>query len=298
MRQGDKTDGRGGGVGRRGGGSGAGGGDRRRGGGSVGGRVWLLAGAVVILLPLLLLVVWVFVGRWPWPELIPQTFSLRAPEELFDPQSKALSVLGSSVGLSVLVALVALAVSLPAARVLALARFRGKGLVQFAVLLPVIVPATAFAMGVHSLFIPLRLNDTLTGVIIVHTIVCLPYTVSILTQVAQATGDRLEAQARTLGASPLQALLHITIPTAMPGIISSACMAFIVSFSQYFVTLLIGGGRVMTYALFLFPYVHSGDRSMAAGYGLVFVLASLLVFVIFDRLTRRFYKLDAVTFYG
>jgi putative spermidine/putrescine transport system permease protein len=75
-------------------------------------------------------------------------------------------------------------------------------------------------------------------------------------------------------------------------------MAFIVSFSQYFITMLIGGGRVVTFAMMLFPYVSSGDRTMAAAWSLVFVLASLLVFVLFDWLVRRYYKLDDVNFYG
>jgi putative spermidine/putrescine transport system permease protein len=261
-------------------------------------KALIYVGYAVIIIPLVVLLIWVFAGRWPWPELLPSTFSLRTVTSLFGASSKALPVLGSSVAISGVVALLSIAVSLPAARVLVLADFRGKRLLQYAVLLPVIVPATAFAMGVHLLFIPLKLNDSLVGVILIHVILCLPYTVRILTQVTEATGDRLESQARLLGASPWDTLIHITVPGAMPGIVSSACMAFIVSFSQYFVTLLIGGGRVVTYAMFMFPFINGGDRSMAAVYSAVFIVAAMLVFILFDRLTRRYYKLDNIVFYG
>jgi putative spermidine/putrescine transport system permease protein len=261
-------------------------------------RAYLYVGYALVVIPIIVLTIWVFIGRWAWPDLIPQVFSLRAINELFGPHAKALNVLGSSILLSTVVALVAILVSLPAARVLALAQFPGKRFLQYAVLLPVIVPATAFAMGVHILFIPLGLSDTVVGVLLIHIILCLPYTVRILTEVTQATGDSLEMQAFTLGASNFKTFVEITIPTAMPGIVSSACMAFIVSFSQYFVTLLIGGGRVMTYALFMFPYISSGDRSIAAGYSVVFIISSMAVFIIFDQLARRYYHIEDVVFFG
>jgi putative spermidine/putrescine transport system permease protein len=252
----------------------------------------------IVIIPLLVLIIWSCAERWPWPHLLPESYTARALLDVLAPHSQALSVLVSSVALSAAVALCSVAISLPAARALALRRFRGQGLLRFAVFLPVIVPATAFAMGIHPLFVQIGLRDSLLGVLIVHVILCLPYTVRILTDVCEATGEHLEAQARLLGASPLKTFLHVTLPMAAPGLISSLCMAFIVSFSQYFATMLIGGGRVVTFALFLFPYISGGDRTVAAAYSLLFVLASLLVFVLFDWLVRRYYRIDDVTFYG
>ena len=59
-------------------------------------------------------------------------------------------------------------------------------------------------------------------------------------------------------------------------------MAFIISYSQYFTTLLVGGGRVRTLALVLVPYIQSGDRSLSAVYAAVFVLSAVLVFALFE----------------
>jgi putative spermidine/putrescine transport system permease protein len=261
-------------------------------------RLLIICAFALIVLPLAVLIVWSVAGRWPWPGLLPQSYTARAFAELVAPHGRALGVLASSVALSAVVAACSSAVSLPAARALALRRFRGRRLLDFAVFLPVIVPTTAFAMGIHPLFMRVGLRDSLLGVLLVHIILCLPYTVRILTDVCEATGERLEAQARLLGASPLQGFFHITLPLAAPGLISALCMAFIVSFSQYFATMLIGGGRVVTFAMFLFPYISGGDRTMAAAYSLVFVLASLLVFMLFDWLVRRYYDIEDVTFYG
>jgi putative spermidine/putrescine transport system permease protein len=209
-----------------------------------------------------------------------------------------MAVLGSSMALSAVVAILAIAVSLPAARALTLRDFRGRKLLQFAVFLPVIVSSTAFAMGIHPLLVQLGVHDSLAGVLVVHVILCLPYTVKILCDVCAGTGERLEVQGRVLGASPARVFLHITFPMVAPGLVSSLCMAFIVSFSQYFVTMLVGGGRVVTFAMFLFPYISSGDRTMAAVYSLIFIAASLLVFLLFDWLVKRYYNIEDVTFYG
>ena len=65
-------------------------------------------------------------------------------------------------------------------------------------------------------------------------------------------------------------------------------MSYILSFSQYFLTLLIGGGAVRTFATVMFPYLSGGDRTIAAAYGISFILATFVVFLIFEWLLRRF----------
>ena len=64
-------------------------------------------------------------------------------------------------------------------------------------------------------------------------------------------------------------------------------MSYILSFSQYFLTLLIGGGAVKTLALTMFPYLASGDRTIASAYGVVFMVATLAVFLLFEVLLKR-----------
>ncbi|MBQ3109040.1 MAG: ABC transporter permease, partial [Clostridia bacterium] len=88
----------------------------------------------------------------------------------------------------------------------------------------------------------------------------------------------------------LRTLFSVTIPQLLPGILSSMSMAFILSYSQYFTTLLAGGGRVRTLALVLVPYIQSGDRSLSAIYSVVFIGSALLVFFIFEALLHRTLK--------
>ena len=130
----------------------------------------------------------------------------------------------------------------------------------------------------------LNLADTLAGVVVVHVITALPYTVSILTDVTQACGKNLEEQAAVLGAPPAQAFLHGTLPALAPGLLSAGSMAFAISYSQYFTTLLLGGGQVRTLSLVMVPYIQSGDRTLASLYALLFVGSALAVFAVLEGL--------------
>lgn len=44
----------------------------------------------------------------------------------------------------------------------------------------------------------------------------------------------------------------------------------LVSLSQYLITFLVGGGRVVTIPILLFPFAGSGDPTIAAVYTLMF----------------------------
>lgn len=241
-----------------------------------------------ILFPLAIIAIWSWVGRWSWPHLLPENLSLRGIEELFGGYSGALQTLGSSVLLSFTVAVLAVIIGTMTARALVFYEFPGKSAIQFGTILPIIIPSTVFAMGIHVLFIKIGLADTILGVIIVHLICALPYTIKIMTDITAAFGQKLEEQAAVLGATPAQVMTTVTLPALIPGLVSSACMAYIISFSQYFLTLIIGGGNVKTFSLVMVPYLQNGDRTIASAYSLVFVISTLLVFVIFELAVRRF----------
>lgn len=240
-----------------------------------------------VLLPLGVVVAWAFTSSWPWPDLLPQSFSERGLAEIFAPTQKLAHVLAQSVGVALAVAALSTLVASLAARALTHHRFFGREAFRFATVLPFLIPTTVFAMGVQVAFIRAGLAGTVAGVVLAHTIVALPYAMTIMTDVTEAAGTRLEEQARVLGAGPFSTLVHVQLPLLLPGVLSASAMSYILSFSQYFLTLLIGGGAVKTLALTMFPYLASGDRTIASAYGVVFMVATLAVFLLFEVLLKR-----------
>ena len=250
-------------------------------------KLFLYLVLFTILAPMVILLLWAFVSRWPWPNLLPEAYSLRAIKEIFAPYAKVFSTLFSSILLSLTVAILSVIVATMTARALTLYDFMGKGLIDFLSIAPNLVPATVFAMGTHVVFIRMSLADTVLGVIIVHLIYTLPYSINIMRDLTKSIGVQMELQAYVLGASPLKSFIYITLPLLTPGIMASIIMAYITSFSQYFITLLIGGGKVKTFSVLMVPFIAKGDRSLGSAYALVFVISTLLVFIIMDKIIKR-----------
>lgn len=264
----------------------------RAGGGRTPSKLWarafLAVHLAVVAIPLVVIATWAFSASWPWPNLLPRALTTRgAALVLSGSQGVGLDVIGGSIGIALASAALATLAAGLAARALCCHVWRGRRVLECSTLLPFLVPSTVFAMGVQVAFIRMGLAGTVGGVILAHAIVSLPYATAIMVDVTRGAGTRLEQAARTLGAGWPATLWHVTLPGLAPGIVSAMSMGYILSFSQYFLTLLIGSGKVKTFALVLFPYLSGGDRTVAGAYGLAFIVITLAVFALFELLLHK-----------
>jgi putative spermidine/putrescine transport system permease protein len=238
---------------------------------------------VAILAPLVPILIWAFSGRWLYPHLLPEELSLRAWKYVFSPASKAGEAALKGGVIAIVATLLSLLIGIPAGRALGLHNFRGKGLVQFLILAPVIVPGLAVLMGIHVAFIRLGLAGNLVGVTLAHLIGTTPYVVMVMSSVFSNYDPEFEEQARTLGAGPMRTFMHVTLPTIFPGLLVAGMFAFIISWGQYIVTLLISGGQVITVPLLLVNFANSSDKPVTAALCLVFLAPSILIIIITSK---------------
>ena len=275
------------------------GGTQRAGRGRLLARLIVAAQILLALVPTFIIAVWAFADAWPWPDALPQAFSTRGVDlVLSGGAGGGLDSLLLSIGIGLASAALSTLVGAMAARAIALHSWRGRTAFEFITFLPFLVPATVLAMGVQIVFIRIGLAGSVFGVVLVHSIVSLPYAVAIMIDITRATGTRMEEAARTLGARWPVVLTHITAPSLLPGIISSMTMCYIISVSQYFLTLLVGSGKVRTFALVLFPYLTGGDRTVAGAYGLTFLVTTFAIFFASEVLLRRLRALDSAELYA
>lgn len=233
--------------------------------------------------PFIPLAIWSFGKVWFYPDLLPQQFSLSAWQYALSDTSGVLDSLLLSTGISLVVTLVSLFVGVPAGRVLGLHQFPGKSIVELFLLAPVIVPGIAVVLGIHSVFISIGLNNTVAGVILVQLIPTVPYVVFVMAAVFANHNASYEAQARCLGATALQTFRHVTLPAILPGLMVGALFAFLVSWSQYILTLTIGGGRVITLPLLLFNFATSGRNELTGAIGLIYLVPGIAVLIVSSR---------------
>ncbi|CAN5745119.1 ABC transporter permease subunit [soil metagenome] len=236
-----------------------------------------------LLLPLLPILVWAVSGQWRYPALVPTELSMRALALLGSSGSGFFEALRNSAVIATTVAVVAGGIGLSAGRALGLYDFRGKRAVQFAMLAPVIVPGLAVTLGIHVLFIRYGLTNTIAGIVLVHLIPTIPYVTLVMSSVYANYDIAYEQQARVLGARPSQVLRHVTLPRVFPGLAVAMLFAFLISWSEYILTLLIGGGRVRTLPILLFSFLGGSDTAVIAALSLAFIGPSLVLLVVTSR---------------
>lgn len=247
--------------------------------------ILILLGVVAPLVPL---IIWSVAHRWFFPAVLPPEWSWRAWRYVFSPASQVGQAMVNSLVVATAVTLLSALIGLPAGRALGLYHFRGKTAVLFLILAPAIMPAIAIALGLHIAFLRVGLADSHLGVVLAHLVPVLPYMVLSLTSVFANYDADVEGQARTLGARPLQVFRHITLPAIWPGLMVGCLFAFIISWSQYLLTLLIGGGAVITLPVLLFAFASSGDNAVTAALSLIFIAPAWLLFILTARyLTGR-----------
>ncbi len=180
--------------------------------------------------------------------------------------------------IAALVSVLSLGLGYPAARVLALERFRGRRLVLALLFVPTVVPAVATGIGLNVVMLRLGLNGTLVAVALVHLVPTLPYIIFTLLGVFARYDPRWEHQARVLGARPWQVFWRVTLPLLRSGLVVAALFAFLISWSQYLLTLLVGSGQIITLPILLFTAVAGGNAASIAALALVFA-APLVVII-------------------
>lgn len=250
---------------------------------------WLVLGFLVVaaLAPILPQFVWSFSHRWLFPSLLPSQWSAEPWEYAFSTSSRVGEAFVNSLAIAVVVSLLSIIVGLPASRALALYEFRGKSVIEWLLMVPIIVPGIVATMGIHQVFIRLGLTDTFIGVCLVHLIPCIPYMVLVMSSVFANYGTDLEDTARTLGAGPVSVFRFVTLPGILPGLLVSTMFTFLISWGQYITTVLIGGGSIITLPMVLFPFIAGTNYPNAAAISLIFVAPAIVVLIFTSRQLGR-----------
>jgi putative spermidine/putrescine transport system permease protein len=242
-----------------------------------------LALAVWLVSPFLPLAIWSVAHGWRFPDLLPAVYSARAWSYAVSDTAGILDSFALTTFIALATTALAALIGVPAGRALGLYRFRGKGLVTLLLLAPAILPGLAVVFGLHGIFLRLGLTGTVTGVILAHLVPVLPYMTLVMAAVFSTFDPAFEDQARSLGATPVQTFRAVTLPAILPGLLTGALFSFLVSWSQYLLTLAIGGGRVETLPLLLYSFVAAGRNDVTGAIALLYILPGVLALLATSR---------------
>jgi ABC-type glycerol-3-phosphate transport system permease component len=156
----------------------------------------------------------------------------------------ARQVPGSMVNSS-LVALGVMAVNIafgaPAAYAFARMRFRGKRASFMTIILCRLVPAAALVVPFYLLIQAMGLLGTKTALILVHSVLTVPFTVLILSVFFRRIPEDIEAAAMIDGCNRFQVFTRVVIPLSIPALLATGLFAFMLSYAEFLFALTLSG---------------------------------------------------------
>lgn len=165
---------------------------------------------------------------------------------------------------------------------------KGKNLIFFFTVSPMIVPLIIIAIAIYFFYAKLHIIGTVSGLVAAHTVLAIPYVLVIVSTTLKGFDETLERASLSLGANPLKTFFLITLPVIKPGLISAALFAFIVSFDELVLAIFITGTSAVTLPKRMWEGIRFEiDPTVAAVSSLLIVLSTtLLVLVTFIRKKR------------
>jgi len=208
----------------------------------------------------------------------PPGFSLQWYRKLFSDPAWFDSLV-ASVEIVIPTGILATVIGTAAALGLARSDIPGKKIVTGLLMAPIVVPVIVIAAAIYGVFRIWNLNGTLSGFIIAHTVLTLPYVVSTVLASLQMVDERYEQAALTLGASPWIVFYRIVFPLILPGILSGLLFAMVISFDELVVSLFIGSPTFRPVTVQMWADVMGAVDPAIAAVGTLLFLFSLFVLV-------------------
>jgi len=245
-------------------------------------RLWLyvLAGAVLafLLIPTLIVIPMSFSAS-QYLEFPPRKWSLRWYEHYFA-SATWMSATATSLKAAALTSLLATPTGTLAAYGLSASRLRAARALQVLLITPMIVPVILIAVGVFYVYVKVKLNNSLMGLVLAHTMLAVPIVMIVVASALKSFDMNQEMVARSLGASRPRAFLTVTLPQIRFAVVSSAVLSFLTSFDEVILALFVSGGANSTLTRQMFLALRDQIDPTIAAISTLMIGVTTLMFVL------------------
>lgn len=227
-------------------------------------------------------------GYWPFPRLLPQTFSGLAWQSVWG----SAGTVGTTLTLALASALAAL---VWAVAWLECAPPHWVDGLRRLIYLPLVLPPVLWVIGLHGLTLSWGVDATWIGLWLAHTLAALPYVLIALSPAYSGFDPRLQQLCATLGHGRGVFLWRIKWPLLRAALASALAIGVAVSVAQYLPTLFVGAGRYATVTTEAVTLASGAQRSLTAAYAWLQWLLPAIVFGLatWGGQARRFRKQGA-----
>ncbi|TWG98554.1 iron(III) transport system permease protein [Nocardioides sp. J9] len=152
-----------------------------------------------------------------------------------------------------------------------------KTVIDFAVNLPLGVPALVFGFGILFAYTqaPFNLYGTIGIIVVAYVTVMLPFSMRIQLTALSNTSDEYRQASLVAGASPLRTLWKIVVPLAKVGILSAALLTFTLMMHEFSASLIVRSTNTQVLGALLADYYGEGSYQNLAALSLLLVVITV-----------------------
>ena len=244
----------------------------------------LLTG-VFLLAPILFIIALSF-GSSRWLIFPPPNWTLKWYEQLFaDP--RWLESMLTSARIALIVTVLSLIFGLLASIALTRGTFRGREVLRAFFLTPIVLPLVVLAVALYALFLQLGLNGTLTGFVIAHLIVALPFSIITISNALESFDQSIEDAAVLCGASPWEARFRITLPSIRHGLFSAAIFSFLISWDEVVLAIFMASPSLQTLPVKIWGTLRQDLTPVIASASTLLIAFTVALMVLFAFIRKR-----------
>lgn len=219
--------------------------------------------------------------------LVWKGFSLRWFGEVADNAN-----LMKSVWVSLQIAVVATVVATIFSILFALSveRLRAKGSAIATAILsaPLVIPEIVLAVATLGFIRLIGLPPGMLALILAHTSFCIPFALMPIRARLKGIGSTYFEAATDLGASNWQVFRRVTLPLLVPGVISGAILAFVISLDDFIISNFLSASGATPLPVFLFSLIRRGaSPAVNVVATLLLLLAIIVTTITFLQSQRR-----------
>lgn len=193
----------------------------------------------------------------------------------------------NSLVVGVLTTLVATSLGTLAAFGLHLGQFRGKGIMLALLSLPMVTPVIVTAIALYFSLTAVGLGNTLTGLVLAHTVLSVPYVVLTVLASLQSYDPNLLRAAASLGADPVTSFFRVVLPLIVPAVATGALFAFATSFDELIVTLFIASPDQFTLPRQMYAGIREFLSPTIAAAAVLVIALSVLLLMLNEAIRKR-----------
>ena len=253
---------------------------------------WLLCGIFIIFffLPIANLVMLAFADNYQYPSFLPQGLSFKWWSFVLSQDNLAGAMVLSFV-IAIITTVLSIIISIPAAYAFARYDFPLRKVFLFSFLISNAFPKIGLYVMIGVMFFKFNLMGTLLGVILIHIVNTLMFMTWIPAGAFKSVHKQQEEAARDVGATPWQTFRFVTLPLAMPGIVTASIFTFLASLEEAQGTLLVGMPDIKTIPVVMYSVVVDYPITAAAVFSLILVIPTIILLL----LLRKFVGAEALS---